>query len=423
MTGREPRCYRGSIGIVDDRIAFVSEDPVLGERFRQEQGKDVREIDGRGRLVMPGFINIHNHAAMTLMRSYADDIPLMRWLNDYIWPFEAKLTRDDVRLGTELAVAEMLLGGTTTFVDMYWRQEAVGEVVERTGIRAVLSATFTDAQFADFEKDLALLLERYADGRHPRIQLMLSPHAVYSCSKEHLLQAKELRERYGFGVNIHVSETKDEQRMIRERYGMTPVQYLDSLGLLDARTLAVHCVYVDEQDIEILKRRGVSVAYNPQSNMKISSGIAPVVKMMSAGVNVGIGTDGPCSNNDLDMWDEIRSGSFLQKVASEDPCVVPAYELLRMATVCGAKAIGREADLGQIKAGMVADLQIIDLRKPHFYPQHDVVANLVYCAKSSDVDTVIVNGEILVEGGRLRRFDLPTLLADVQQRVEEIVRR
>ncbi len=423
MTDQTPRCFEGSIGIEGERIVLVSDDPQAVEAFRERHREGLREIDGRGFLAMPGLINAHNHASMTLMRSYADDIPLMSWLNDHIWPFEAKMDREDVRLGAELGVAEMLLGGTTTFVDMYWMQEAVGEVVEQTGIRAVLSATFTEARYADFERDFAAISDRYAGGRHPRISLMVAPHSPYSTSTEHLSRARELSERYGIGINIHISETLDEQRTIQERYGKTPIEYLYDLGLLTPQTLAVHSVHVNDADLEIMRRCGVSVVHNPQSNMKISSGIAPVAKMLDAGINVAIGTDGPCSNNDLDMWDEMRSASFLQKVSTGNPCVLPAYEVLKMATVYGARAIGMADQIGSLREGMLADVILLDLNKPHLSPQYDVVANLIYCAKSSDVDTVIVHGDILVEGGQLLRMDCREICRVAQARVAEIQKR
>ena len=422
-TGEESPLFRGHVGISGDRIVAVCRNEEESERFRQGCVGTVQEIDGRGKLLMPGLINTHNHVAMTLMRGYADDMPLMPWLTEKIWPFEEKERPDDVRLGAEVGIAEMLLGGTTAFVDMYWMQTSVAEAVCRSGIRAVLSPCFVDACFEEFERDLEIVLERYAGSGDGRIGVMIAPHAPYTCSPEHLRRALELSRRYGLGINIHVAETKTEIETIARQYGKSPVVHLRDLGMFERPTLAVHGVYLSNEDIALLKEHGVSVAHNPQSNMKISSGIAPVARLLREGINVGIGTDGACSNNDLDMWEEMRSASFLQKVATDDPCVLPAYEVLKMATVNGAKAIGMEGKLGQIAEGMLADVILIDLCKPHLSPCHDLVANLVYCCKSSDVDTVIVNGRIVVEHGRLLTLDTTALCGEIQQRVEEMLRR
>lgn len=415
--------FRGSIGVEGKRIAFVSSDPAVAEDFEKKHGENLRVIEGKGKLAMPGLVNIHGHVSMTLMRGYADDIALMDWLNDYVWPFESKLVGDDIKLGAEIGIAEMLLGGTTTFVDMYWNEIDVAEAVKALGIRAVLSPTFTDTKFEDFKKDFKLVWESYGNGEESRISLMIAPHSVYSCSRENLLYAKELAEKHNLPITIHLSETDDEQRTMRERVDMTPAEYLDELGMLKPSTLVVHCVHLNESDIELIAARGCSAAYNPHSNMKISSGVAPIVDMVEAGINVGIATDGASSNNDLDMWEELRTASFLQKSATGNPLVLPAYEVLKMATLNGAKALGKEGEIGSLKEGKLADIILIDVEKPHLYPQHDMVANLVYCGKSSDVDSVIVDGEIVVEGGELKTGNSVEICHRVQKRIEEIERR
>ena len=233
-------------------------------------------------------------------------------------------------------------------------------------------------------------------------------------------RAAELSEEYGLPITIHLAETHDEERQIRERFGCSPVELIDRYGLLKEGTIAAHCVHLSDSDRRTLLERGVSVAHNPQSNMKISSGIAPVATLLDEGVNATIATDGPCSNNDLDMWEEMRSASFLQKLSAGDPCVIPAYELLRMATVGGAKAIGCGDELGQIKEGMLADVIVIDMEKPHLYPRYDVVANLAYAAKASDVDMVVVNGEVLVDGGDVLGVDEMDLCRRVEKRAKEL---
>lgn len=424
MCGAENKKYfRGSIGIEGNLIAFVDGGDECAEEFRKRHAGDLQEIDGWGFAVIPGLVNTHCHTPMTLMRSYADDLPLMPWLREYIWPFEARMTDDDFRLGTELGIAEMLLGGTTCFLDMYFKENILADVVEKAGMRAVLSTTLLGDNRDDFEKDFYGLTERYASGKpdaNGRITLMVGAHSPYTLSREMLLYAGETADKYGVGLHIHVAETLDETGIIREKTGLTPVRYLDELGLLRPSTLAAHCVHLTDEDIRILAGKKVSVSHNPQSNMKLASGISPVAKMLSENINVAIGTDGASSNNDLDMWEEMRSASFLQKVAEKNTCVLPAWEVLKMATVNGAKALGLEGRAGQLKGGMLADLVMVDMRKPHLHPQTDIIANLVYCAKSGDVDTVITDGRIMVEHGELKGWDLPALYDRVDRRVSEM---
>lgn len=414
--------FVGNIGIADGKILFADAEPASVDRFRARSHEPLEEIEGEGMVALPGFINLHNHVSMSLMRSYADDMPLMPWLNDKIWPFEAKLNGEDIYLGAKLGIAEMLLGGTTTFVDMYWHSDRVADAVSEMGIRGVVCPTFVGANYDNFEPEAIRMAEKYGS-KKGRIQIMLAPHAAYTCPPDTLKKALKIADRYGLGIQIHVSETLDEQRMIREQYGKTPVAHLRDVGLFERPVLAAHCVYVDEADMEIMARCGVSVAHNPQSNMKLASGIAPVSRMLEAGINVGIGTDGPSSNNDLDMWEELRTASLLQKVATLNPCALTAYQTLRMATVHGAKAIGREDELGVIAPGALADLMLVDMRRPHLSPQNDLIANLVYCGKASDVDTVIVDGQVVVKEHQLLTADVQTLCRDAGERVDEIKKR
>ena len=418
----EPRWFHGSVGVSGERIVMVAraesgEAQQQAAAFRERYGDSLREIDGAGKLVMPGLINLHTHVAMTLMRGYADDMPLMPWLSEKIWPFEAKMNRDDVELGARLGIAEMLSGGTTTFVDMYWMEEAVACAVREAGIRAVLSPAFIDARFAEFEHDLHRLMKEYCGGR---IRVMAGPHSPYTCSAESIRRGIALSREYDIPLHIHLSETQSEVEIMRERYGKTSTEWLEETGFFERPALVVHAVHLTGGDRAILRKYGVSVAYNPESNMKLGSGVAPVTRMLAEGINVGIGTDGASSNNDLDLWSEMRSGAFLQKITTGDPAVLPAYEVLKMATVNGAHAIGRGEELGQIREGMLADLILIDLEKPHLSPGFDPAANLVYCGKSSDVDTVIVNGRIVVEHGKLLTLDSAALCRAADRRAREI---
>ncbi len=416
----EPLTFTGSVGIEGNRIALVARDEAAADAFRAAY-PGVREIDCTGRVLMPGLINTHCHAAMTLQRSYADDIALMEWLHDYIWPFESRQTPAEIALGAELGVTEMLLGGTTAFVDMYWSEAAIAEPVARLGIRALLGACYLDTNMEAFERDLCDALERTRGCE--RIKIAVAPHSGYTCSPENLVYGKELARKYGLHYTTHIAETQDESRIIRERYGRSPVGHLDALGVLDERTIGAHCIHVNAADIEVLRARSVAVAHNPQSNMKISSGVAPVEQMRRAGVCCTVATDGPCSNNDLDMWEEMRSASFLQKSATQDPCAMPAYEVLKMATVNAARAIGYGGELGVVREGALADLILVDVRKPHLCPVHDLVSNLVYCGKASDVETVIIDGRIVVEQRRLPGLAIDELMFRVQQAAEAIKKR
>ena len=414
-----PRTLTGWVGVVGNRVALVTASADDAAAFRAAH-PGLREIDCRGRLVMPGLVNTHCHAGMTLQRSYADDIPLMSWLNDYIWPFESRQTPDDVALGMTLGIVEMLLGGVTSFVDMYYFQDRCVEVAERLGIRAVLGCNYFDTNIGEVFPQVERAVGLAAAGSG-RVRIAVAPHSPYTVSPENLVRGKELADRYGLGMMTHIAETCDEIRIVRERYGRTPVGHLDALGLLTPHTIGAHCVHVTESDIETLAARGVIVSHNPQSNMKISSGVAPVEALRRAGALVTVATDGTCSNNDLDMWEELRTAAFLQKSATGDPTALPAWEALRMATANGARAMGyADGELGVLREGALADLIVVDLQKPHLQPIHDVVSNLVYCGKAADVETVVVDGRIVVEGRRIEGLDLTDLYARVAGAVRRI---
>ncbi len=423
MTAHESapeKYFRGSIGIEGRNIAMVTRRDDEAMAFAARHGGNVRVIDGEGMLAMPGLINLHNHVSMTLMRGYADDLPLMTWLNDHIWPFEAKMNGDHVYEGAKLGIAEMLLGGTTCFADMYWYTARVGQAAREAGMRAVVCPTLLDGRHESFEQETVAILDEAASAGDGLVSVMVAPHAPYTCSPETLHKAVEMAKKYSLGIHTHISETLYEQETIFERYGKTPVEYLDSLGLFECRVLAAHCVYVSESDMEIMARKGVSVAHNPQSNMKLASGVAPVAKMLSKGVNVGIGTDGPSSNNDLDMWEEMRTASLLQKVSIPDPCALSAYQTLRMATVHGAAALGMAGSLGVIAEGALADIILIDTSKPHLWPKIDMIANLAYCGKASDVDTVIIGGKVAVDRRKVVNLDVEKCCRTVQAITEEL---
>lgn len=310
---------------------------------------------------MPGLINLHNHVAMSLMRNYADDLPLMEWLADRVWPFEAKLTGDDVYLGSPPRDRRDAVGRDDDFrrYVLACRPRGRGRARERyAGCRVPGLYRYELRSVRAGDRPSGRTLCR---GGRGRLGVRIAPHAPYTCSPESVRKALSLCEKYGLGIHVHLSETRSETETIRQRYDKTSAEYLRDLGVFDYPTLAVHCVHLTEEDMDILFRYGVSVAYNPQSNMKLASGIAPVARMIGRGLTVGIGTDGPCSNNDLDMWDEMRTASLLQKVATGDASVLPAYETLRMATVGGACAVGMEGELGVVAPGARADLILVDM--------------------------------------------------------------
>lgn len=390
--------FKGSVGIEGNNIIMVTDDHSKIEDFKNVHKKEITVIDATGKIVMPGLINAHTHVAMALLRSISDDVPLMEWLNQHIWPIEGKMTYADICTGAKLGMLEMMLGGTTTFVDMYPYEEAVAEAAEYAGIRAVVSPCAMDFRMPHFEEDWKAVKRRFSSSS--LVKLAVGPHAIYTCSDENMKRAVSLSKEAGTIIHIHHSETADEDKIVREKYGMNPTEYLLKAGVLERPTLAAHCVYMSDSDIDIFAKKNVSVAYNPQSNMKLSSGIAPISKMLYRGVNVAIGTDGAASNNDLDMWEELRTASLLQKVATKDPCVLPAYQVLQMATVNGARAIGMEGKLGVIANGALADVIMIDINKPHMFPHTNLISELVYSCKASDVDTVIINGTITVLKGK-----------------------
>lgn len=388
-----------AIAIVDGTIAAISSPADIEARFAPKE-----KIERRNSIVLPGLVNTHTHAAMDLMRGIADDLPLKEWLEKKIFPAEGKnVSPEFVKAGTTLACLEMIRGGTTTFADMYYFESDVATAVEAAGLRAVLGETWIDFPTPD-HKDLA---ETKAMTRafllkwkgHRRITPAVAPHAPYTNSKETLLAAKALADEFKAPLLIHLSETKDEQKQIQEKYGMSPTKWLDSIGFLGPNVLAAHGVWCDAEDLKILAQRRVSLSHNPESNMKLASGIAPVVAARAAGVVVGLGTDGVAgSNNDLDMFEAMDFAGKLAKVSAMDPTVLPARDLLRMATIEGARALKMDDRIGSLEVGKAADLIAVDLNEPRTRPVYDVTSSLVYAAKESDVSLTVVDGRVLWDG-------------------------
>ena len=413
----EPQSWVGSVAVAEGRIAALLTSNEATEEYLRRH-PDCRVVDGRGKLLMPGLINTHCHAGMTLQRNSADDIPLMAWLNDRIWPFEQRQTADDVALATRLGVAELLLGGVTSVVEMYFESDLTVEVFDEMGMRALVGTNCFEATIDAAFETVLKARERVSDS--PLVQVAIAPHAPYTVSAEGLERCRKFAEEEHLPLMIHLAETEDELRQVEERYGMRPVALLDKVGLLTPRTIAAHCVHLTDEEISLLAERGVVVAHCAQCNMKISSGTAPVARMLQAGVTVTLATDGPASNNDLDLWEELRAAAFQQKLTTRNPLSLPAYEVLRMATVEGARAMGLMGELGIIKEGALADVILLDLQKPHLQPLGDVVSTLVYSAKASDVEMVVVGGRVVVENRRVVGLDMTALLEEANRRAETL---
>ena len=392
----------GAVAVRGDTIVAVGTRAALEARFLPS-----RRFSARGKLVLPGLINGHTHAPMTLLRGLADDLTLQDWLEKYIFPAEARnVTEDFVAWGTRLAALEMIHGGTTTFVDMYYFEDVIARETKAAGMRGVLGETVIDFPAPD-NKTLAQTLA-YIENflQHwkgdPLIHAAVAPHSIYTCSEETLKQSFALARRWSAPVLIHVSETKRELEESRSKHGLSPVGYLDKLGLLGPDVLAAHCIWVDAADMEVLARRQVGCVHNPSSNMMLASGVAPVVEMRAAGVRLGLGTDGPAgSNNDLDMMEEMDLAAKLQKVTRLDPRALGAEQALEMATIEGARALHMEAEIGSLEAGKKADLIVLGLDAPHAVPLYQVYSQIVYALKASDVETVIIGGRTVMQSRRV----------------------
>lgn len=377
-------------------------------------------IDGKGKIALPGFINTHTHAGMTLLRGYADDLPLHNWLQNKIWPFEANLSKEEIYWGSKLAILEMLSTGTTTFTDMYFQMDIVAKAVEETGMRAVLTEGLIEKNDGiDGLKSSLNFCNKWRGQANGRITTMLAPHAPYTCSKKYLEQIIKLSEEHGLAINIHVAETKKEYEDSLKRNDLSPISYLDSFGFFERPVLAAHCVYLSAEDIKILLEKNVGVAYNPASNMKLSSGIANIVEMINSGVNVAFGTDSVASNNNLDLIEEARMGSYLQKVNSHNPTVLNIDDLFKMLTYNGAKALGLKK-VGKIQKDFLADIVLVDTKNhTHFYPHHNNLSNLFYSGSGRDVNTVIINGKIVYDNNEFLTIDKE----EVYYEVEKIIKK
>jgi 5-methylthioadenosine/S-adenosylhomocysteine deaminase len=395
----------GAVAVRSNRIVAVGSQAEIASKVRAR-----KTIDARGKVVMPGLINTHTHVPMVLFRGIADDLRLIDWLQKYIFPAEARNVDEQfVRWGTRLGCLEMILGGTTTFVDMYYFEDAIADETSRAGMRGVLGETVLDFPAPDNKTwDAAMLYtEKYLDRwkANRLITPAIAPHAPYTVSTDHLAQTHAISSRFGLPLIIHVAEDQAEVKTIQDKYSSSSVAYLDKIGLLDARVIAAHMVWPTPSDIRTLARLKVGVAHCPQSNMKLAAGAAPVPEMLAAGVAVGLGTDGAASNNDLDLWEEMDTAAKLHKLVSRDPTVLSAIKVLEMATIGGARAIHLDAEIGSIEPGKRADIIVVGMDSAHQVPVYNVYSQLVYATKASDVQTSVIDGKIVMEDRRVVTVD------------------
>ena len=370
-----------------------------------------RVIAGEDKVALSGIVNTHTHLAMTLLRGIADDLPLMKWLTGYIWPLEREhLNPEFCYVGSLLGCLEMIKSGTTCFVDQYFFEDSTVRAVKESGLRAILAQAIIDGDTPEYDAGGGVEIAEKFVKRNLNDSLIkpaFGPHAPYTCGKETLLEVKELAKKYKVLIHIHISETKDEVRQIKGDTGMLPVEYLNKIGFLSSNVLAAHCVHLTGGEIKILRERGVGVSHNPVSNMKLGSGISPVPEMLNSKVSVSLGTDGCASNNNLDMFEEMKMAALLHKVNLLDPEVLSAHQVVQMVTKNAYNSLGLNCGLD---AGKVADIILIDFRKPHLTPRYDIDSHLVYAANGGDVDTVVVNGKILMENREVKTLNEEEIL-------------
>ena len=410
---QEVRVLKNAAVITDGgEISYVGIDP--------PETKGFTLINGTGKALIPGLVNAHTHIPMTLLRSYADDLELHTWLYQHIFPIEAKLTADDIYWGSQLALLEMIAGGTTCFNDMYYSVDRIAEATATSGLKALLSrGLINGAELDDYTNDDRLkeavsVYEQWNGAEEGRIRIALAPHALYTCAPGYIRTIRDTAEKLGTIIHTHVDETVKEHNDCLNQYGKTPVKHLYDLGLFDIPTIAAHCVHVTEGDMDKMKEKNVTFVHNPGSNLKLGSGIAPVPTAMEKGLNVALGTDGASSNNNLNMWEELNLSALIHKGFSLDPLAVKAQDAFRMATVNGAIALGFN-NSGRIQEGFRADMVLLDLNSPHYYPDHNLVSNIAYSAQASDVETVFVDGKILYHKGEYKTLDKERIIHEVNR--------
>jgi 5-methylthioadenosine/S-adenosylhomocysteine deaminase len=433
ITGGTLITMSAEMEIIEDSIVGIKDGLIVAVGQYGDQGcadlKTKETIDASGCIVMPGLVNTHTHLPMVCFRGMADDLPLMEWLTKYIFPAEARfVNKKMVYDGATLAMAEMILSGTTTFCDGYFFEDTITEAVSAAGMRAVVSQGFADFATPDnprFEKMMAAA-ERFVrrwQSHAPMITPAYFCHSPYTCSPETLVNVKKAAREAGILYLIHLLENKDEIDTILNRYGKKPVQHLLDLGVLDDQTVAVHCNWLTEEDMSIFAGLGVRVSHNPESSMKLAAGVAPVPEMLKYGIKVGLGTDGCASNNDLDMFREMDTAAKIHKVTSLDPTVMSAQTVLKMATLGGANILGLDKFIGSLEIGKQADIILLDMNQPHLTPLYNCYSQLVYAARGADVKTSIINGKIVMKDRELRTIDIPKAMENVRGIAADIIAR
>ena len=422
MDGPRRVIDNGAIAIKGGRIEAIGRAGDIDQRYAARE-----VVNATGKVVIPGLINGHTHVPMTLFRGLADDLDLQEWLNKYIFPAEAKnVTEEFVRVGTRLGLAEMIRGGTTTYCDMYYFEDAIADETSKAGVRGVLGETVIDFPVADNKTNAEAMsyVETFVKKWQGNALVIpaIAPHAPYTVSEEHLKAIRAFSDRTGAPIVTHISETKREVDDSIKAKGASPIDYLNRIGFLNNRVVAAHVVWPTEEELGLLKKLGVGIVHNPQSNMKLASGVAPVPEMLKNDLPVGLGTDGAASNNDLNIWEEIDTAALLHKVISKDPKVVSAEEAFQMATIRGARALHLEKEIGSIEKGKRADIVIVDLDDLHQTPYYNIYSDLVYATKASDVRSVIVEGRVIMRDRRLLTLNEETIKTDARRYRERIIR-
>ncbi len=404
--------------ILKNQVIYIEDNLIkfIGEYNPNLIDESYKIFDAKGKIAMPGLINTHGHAAMSLLRGYADDLPLKKWLEEKMWPKEATFTKKHIRIGTELAIIEMIKSGTTTFSDMYSHMEEVAYAAIEIGIRASLSRGVIGLCSREEQIDKLNDAINFATNWHNQyglITTMLAPHSPYTCPPDYIIEIVNAAVEFGLPIQIHVSESLEEVDFIKKTYHKKPIQFLADLGLFKVPTLLAHVVHIDEDEIDILTNHTVSIAHNPASNLKLGNGIAPVTQFLAKGINVSLGTDSAASNNKLDLFEEMRLASYLQKGYQQNPLVIPAWQALEMATINGAKAL-RLDKVGKLKEGYLADIIFINKKQPHLTPIFDLISHMVYSANGKDVSDVMINGKWIMQDRKILTIDEDRVLNEVQ---------
>ncbi len=422
MDGARRVIENGGVAIKNGRIVAVDNMAAIDRNYAARE-----VVNAAGKVVIPGLINGHTHVPMTLFRGLADDLDLQEWLTKYIFPAEAKNVDEEfVRVGTRLGLAEMIRGGTTTYCDMYYFEDAIADETFKAGMRGVLGETIIDFPVADNKTNEQAMayVEKFVGAWKGNALIIpaIAPHAPYTVSEDHLKAIRAFSDRTGAPIVTHISETKREVDDSVKAKGASPIDYLNRIGFLGNRVIAAHIVWPSEEELGLLKKLGVGIVHNPQSNMKLASGVAPVPEMLKEDLPVGLGTDGAASNNDLNLWEEMDTAAKLHKVISRDPKVVTAAEAFEMATLRGARALHLEKEIGSLEKGKRADVVIVDLDDLNQTPSYNIYSDLVYAAKAADVLTVIVEGRIIMRDRRLLTLNEATIKADARRFRERIIR-